>query len=93
MLCITKFIDVVCILPMGYGKTACFSFLPGSIDLYYGSYTEERAIIIVISPLTALMKDQVQELRRRDLSTGFIDTESEEGVKIDVVKRKYSIAC
>ena len=52
VLCITKFIkgnDVFCILPTGYGKTACFSCLPGSIDLYYGFSTEERAIIIVKS--------------------------------------------
>ena len=50
VLCITKFIegnDVFCTLPTGYGKTACFSCLPGSIDLYYGFSTEERAIIIV----------------------------------------------
>ena len=36
------------------------------------------------------MKDLVQKLRRRDVSIGFIDTESE-GVKNDVMKGKYSI--
>ena len=76
VLCITKFVersDVFCILPTGYGKTACFACLPTTFDLHLGiSSPEESSIVIVISPLTALIKDQVKDLTRRNVNVGFL---------------------
>ena len=48
--------DVFVSLPTGSGKTACFALLPITFDILLG---EEGCIVIVVSPLTALMKDQV----------------------------------
>ena len=45
--------DVFICLPTGSGKSLCFSVLPYAFD-----YLHKR-IVIVVSPLIALMKDQV----------------------------------
>ena len=51
--------DVFVVLPTSFGKTACFNFLPFAFDLYQKRDLENRAIIIVISPLAALILDKV----------------------------------
>ena len=48
--------DVFLILPTGSGKSLCFSVLPFAFDYLYGRV---GSIVIVVSPLIALMKDQV----------------------------------
>ena len=56
---ITNFVsgnDVFGILPTGYGKTLCYACLPGIFDEILGC---QSSIVVVISPLTAIMKDQV----------------------------------
>ena len=47
--------DTFVILPTGFGKSLCYQCLPIAI----GSH--ESPIIIVVSPLIALIKDQVQK--------------------------------
>ena len=54
--------DVFVILPTGFGKSACFTCLPLAIDIYQGRSANKKSIIIVVSPLTALICDQVTEL-------------------------------
>ena len=49
--------DVVCVMPTGAGKSLCFQ-LPA---LVLGGLT------LVVSPLIALMADQVQQLRALDI--------------------------
>ena len=48
--------DVFISLPTGSGKTVCFAVLPFAFDILLG---EQGCIAIVVSPLTALMRDQV----------------------------------
>ena len=50
--------DVFAVLPTGYGKSLCFGLLPIAYDLLEGC-KERNAIVVVVSPLTAIMKDQV----------------------------------
>ena len=47
--------------------------------------------MIVISPLTALIKDQVSGLTKHGLSCGYIDAESSADVKIAVNNGQYNI--
>ena len=51
--------DVLAILPAGYGKSLIYQLLPSMFNylLYGGKYC---SIAIIVSPLTALMIDQVE---------------------------------
>ena len=61
LLAIRQFVcgnDVFVCLPTGYGKSLCYSCLPLVFDkLNY--HKVATSIIIVVSPLMALMKDQI----------------------------------
>ena len=50
--------DVFVALPTGSGKSLCFAILPWVFDVLHRQ-SEGRSIVIVVSPLLALMKDQV----------------------------------
>ena len=91
--CLTKVLeghDVFCVLPTGYGKTVCFACLPGAHDLV-ASTRDNGSIVIVVSPLTALIKDHVRTLEERNLSVGYVDGDSDEIMKTNVTKGNYSI--
>jgi superfamily II DNA helicase RecQ len=49
--------DVFAILPTGYGKSFCFACLPLVYNRLLG---KECSIVVVLSPLTAIIKDQVK---------------------------------
>uniref|UniRef100_A0A1X7SKC7 Helicase ATP-binding domain-containing protein n=1 Tax=Amphimedon queenslandica TaxID=400682 RepID=A0A1X7SKC7_AMPQE len=83
--------DVFVILPTGFGKTVCFSCLPLAFDKYQSRTSENRSIIIVVSPLTALIHDQVKSLSSRNLSVGYLDSESSKEMEHNVCRGQYSI--
>lgn len=62
--CILAGRDTICVLPTATGKTAVF-VVP---SLCHGWKT------LVISPLVALMRDQVQGLWRMDISAGYVNS-------------------
>lgn len=49
--------DVFAVLPTELGKSLCYACLPGIFDKLYGS---TDSVVIVLSPLLAIMKDQVR---------------------------------
>ena len=49
--------DVFGVLPTGFGKSLCFACLPSIFDQLLSE--EDSSIVLVITPLTAIMKDQV----------------------------------
>ena len=49
--------DVFAVLPTGFGKSFCYSVLPYVYDQLYPGM--QQSIILVVTPLTAIMKDQV----------------------------------
>jgi ATP-dependent DNA helicase RecQ len=67
--------DTLALLPTGGGKSICFQ-VPG---LLLGGLT------LVVSPLIALMKDQVDGLKQRNISANFIHS-----APLDCVKGFYT---
>jgi ATP-dependent DNA helicase RecQ len=72
--------DAVVVMPTGSGKSLCYQ-LPAM--MFEGA-------TLVVSPLIALMKDQVDSLRARDLPATFINSsiaEREQWSRIDAIRR------
>lgn len=71
--------DVFVSLPTGSGKSLCFCILPALFDILRG--VEERSVVVIVSPLIALMKDQVRVMNGRGLKSVYVgDCESEDAV-------------
>ena len=58
--------DVFVALPTGYGKSLCYCCLPRVVDLVRS--VEKQSIVVVVSPLIALMKDQVAACHSKGLT-------------------------
>ena len=52
--------DVFAVLPTYFGKTLCYQCLPGVFNQICFDGKAHCSIIVVISPLIAIIKDQVQ---------------------------------
>ncbi len=52
--------DVFVSMPMGSGKSLCFAILPNVFDRIRGLTENPASIVIVVSPLISLMKEQVK---------------------------------
>ena len=62
-------------LPTGYGKSLYYILLPRIF--YFMRGAKNKSIVVVVSPLTALMKDQVSSITEMGLSDAAIsDKES-----------------
>ena len=57
------------VLPTGYGKSLCYGCLPAAFD---SLRSEVKSVVIVISPLVALMKDQVKVFQSKGLPAGYV---------------------
>lgn len=49
--------DVFAVLPTGFGKSLCYACLPLAFE--EAMSLDERPIVVVVTPLTSIMKDQV----------------------------------
>ena len=63
--CVLAGQDVICVLPTGGGKSAIFQ-VPALLD--------RDQVTLVVSPLIALMKDQVDDAERRKVPATFINS-------------------
>jgi len=68
--------DVLCFMPTGYGKSLCYQ-IPACLS---------KGVTLVISPLIALMDDQVKSLHNKGISSVAIHTE------MDVKKAKEALS-
>lgn len=62
--------DVVAVLPTGFGKSLIFQYLCDVLPLKC-----TKNIIIVISPLNAIIEDQVNSLNKRGVPVAVLNTE------------------
>ena len=82
--------DVFVNLPTGFGKSVVFQALP-VVYSYVEATHELKNIVIVVSPLVNLMKDQVSRLTSREISAiSLSDISSDEEMR-SVEKGSYSI--
>ncbi|MCG8623522.1 MAG: DEAD/DEAH box helicase [Proteobacteria bacterium] len=61
--------DVFVSLPTGSGKSLCYSILPKVFDRVRKT---SGSIVIVVSPLVSLMKDQVHSLETKGIKSVFV---------------------
>ena len=47
----------------GFRKSLCYQVLPGSFDFIQSEGEQKDSIVIVVSPLNALIRDQLQKLK------------------------------
>ncbi|MBX3021750.1 MAG: ATP-dependent DNA helicase RecQ [Bdellovibrionales bacterium] len=69
--------DVLAVLPTGGGKSLCYQY----------PAVAKNELVVVISPLIALMKDQVDSLNRMGIAAGCIHSGQSDGEKLDVFRR------
>ena len=70
--------DVFVNLPTGFGKSPIYQPAPLIVDeMSHLDGKIRSAIILVISPLVSLMKDQVQYLQQKGIKASFIRGNSE----------------
>ena len=91
---ITSFLsgrDVFAALPTGYGKSLCYGCLPLARDRLLGT---QGSIVLIVSPLIALMKDQVQSFRKGGVSTAYVTSDGDveyEDMKAGILEGKYQL--
>ena len=76
-------------LPTGYGKSLCYGCLPGAFDHLRRS--KAKSIVVVISPLVALMKDQVNNFASKGLSAGYVSEDPSHEMKLGVLPGAYRL--
>ena len=92
--------DTFVVLPTGYGKSVVYQAAPFIEDFRKhrsecpctsDDHVQHRSIAIVISPLVALMSDQVKKLRQRGISAINLATAKSSEEKTKLRDGQYSI--
>lgn len=79
--------DVLAVLPTGYGKSLIYQLLPSMFNfLVYGG--NSCSIAIIVSPLTALMLDQVEKIKKQGQSAAIFhakcsEADKETGIEVE----------
>ena len=64
--------DVFVSLPTGSGKSVCYGCLPFVFDYLRRNDTKTKSIVVVISPLRALMLDQVRSFSAKGVDSVYV---------------------
>ena len=85
--------DVFVNLPTGYGKSLIFQMAPlvhvWMNENFSPVWWKKDPIILIVSPLLALMQDQVKKLTSLGLKAAYVGAEQEPAVLQDVEKGKF----
>ena len=77
-------------LPTGSGKSLCYCLLPSVFDAL--RVTEGRSIVVIVSPLISLMKDQVRAMKERNMRAVYVgDCTDDERAATDTCAGKYQL--
>ncbi len=91
-LVVKKFVhgqDVFVSLPTGSGKSLCYCILPTVFDGLRG--VEGLSIVVVVSPLIALTKDQVQAMTRRGVKAVYVGECEDDKAIMDVCSGNFQL--
>lgn len=72
-------LDVIAVLPTGYGKSCLFQLLPGML---FGSEPNEKGIVIVVSPLNSIIIDQINTLHKLNIKANILKETNNADFKI-----------
>ena len=78
-------------LPTGSGKSLCYCILPTVFDMLRGSNC--LSIVVVVSPLIALMKDQVRAMKEMGMSAVYISDLRDDEAIAEVCTGKNQLVC
>ena len=89
--------DVFVSLPTGYGKSICYSCLPGlfsrlrTTKVSCANSSESLHIVVVVSPLVSIMKDQTRDFNGRGLPSTYITSEISLEEELAVLQGEFSL--
>ena len=89
---VTEFVlgrDVFVALPTGFGKSLCYGCLPRVFDSLKGM--ENKSIVVVVTPLIALMKDQVATFTAKGLSAAYVNAETDIKTRDMIYKGQFQL--
>lgn len=80
--------DVFVSLPTGYGKSLIYGLLPGIFNRLRG---RDKSVVLVVSPLTALMNDQVASFTAKGIAAVHVCERLSKQDKAAVQQGEYRI--
>ena len=80
-------------LPTGSGKSLCYALLPLVFDKLTRDHRKPQrtsSFIVVVSPLIALMKDQVDNFKKKGIRSVY-DSSTDEEAKLSVLSGEFQL--
>ena len=80
--------DVIAVLPTGYGKSLIFHLLPSLFCDKLTSASNKRAVVIVVSPLNALIENRIKKSYQGNIKSGILNVKKgkdDEDLRLNLV--------
>lgn len=73
--------DVFAVLPTGYGRSIIYSVLPKLWRVIEDNHASSSCIVMIVSPLVSLMKDQVENISKLGVDSIYLGESHTEGMQ------------